>query len=283
MAVQHRVVIVGGGFGGLYAARSFRRAPVQLTLIDRRNFHLFQPLLYEVATAALSPGEITATLRSVLSKQENARVLTGRGCDIDVEGRRVILAEGEVPYDTLILATGGRHGYFGNDAWEALRRASRPSKMRWAFAEMCCPCMSGPSVSRTRSDAARLLTFVVVGGGPTGVEMAGALAELSRYTLRRDFRSFDTAEARVILVEALETILPAYPPDLSEKARSRAERLGVEVWTGVRVTDISSEAVTVQTPDGESVIPARTVIWAAGVQASPLGPCAGGTNGRRAR
>ena len=195
MAERHRVVLVGGGFGGLYAARSLRRAPVQLTLVDRRNFHLFQPLLYEVATAALSPGEIAATLRSVLSKQANARVLMAEVVDVDIERRRVILTEGELPYDTLIVAAGARHAYFGNDAWEAfapgLKTIEDAVGIRKDVLSMYERAEREPDPERRRA----LLTFVVVGGGPTGVEMAGALAELSRYTLRGDFRNFDASRS----------------------------------------------------------------------------------------
>lgn len=272
MANRHHVVIVGGGFGGLYAAQFLRRAPVDVTLIDRRNFHLFQPLLYQVATGGLSPANIAAPLRYVLRKQKNARVLLGEVTTFDADRRRVHLAGGrDVPYDTLIVAAGAGHNYFGNPQWQAhapgLKTVEEATDIRrrvlCAFEEA----EREPDPERVRA----LLTFVVIGAGPTGVELAGALAELSRHSLRHDFRHIDPTAARVILLDAADRVLPAFPPDLSAKARVALERLGVTVRTGVRVADIGPDSVAVSTGNRTETIPTRTTLWAAGVQASPLG------------
>ena len=272
MAAPHRVLILGGGFGGLYAARRLRRAPVQVTLLDRRNFHLFQPLLYQVATGALSPGEIAAPLRSVLSRQKNARVLLGEALDLD-PARRVVIADiGEIPYDTLVVATGSRNFYFGNNQWEenapGLKTIEEATQIRhkilYAF-----------EAAERESDPVKRrewLTFVIVGAGPTGVELAGAIGEISHDTLRHDFRSIQPREARILLLDGTPRVLPTYPEYLSSKAERSLIRIGVQPRTGVFVTGIDEAGVTLRTTDGGTEhIASRTVIWAAGVNASPFG------------
>jgi len=269
--MSHRVVIVGGGFGGLYAAKSLKKAPVEVTLVDRRNFHLFQPLLYQVATGWLSPANISATLRSVLRKQKNTRVLLGEAVDIDVPARRVILSDGALPYDTLIVATGSRHHYFGNDHWEAfapgLKTVEDATEIRRRIFLAFEAAERHPNEERRRA----YLTFVIVGGGPTGVELAGALAEIARDTLRNDFRTIDPAAARILLLEAGERILPTYPPELSAKAEAFLRRQGVTIEAGAAVTDIRADAVVIRRGQAVEKIPCRTAIWAAGVKASFLG------------
>ncbi len=270
--MAHRVVIVGGGFGGLYAARSLKHADVDLTLIDRRNFHLFQPLLYQVATGALSPGEIASPLRYVLNRQKNTKVLLGEVEDLDVTGRTVILKDSSrVPYDTLILATGSTHSYFGHQEWEpfapGLKSVEDATKIRsrllLAFER---------AEKETDSVAQRAeLTFVIVGGGPTGVELAGAIGEISRDTLKKDFRSINPADARIFLIEGADRVLPTYSPKLSRAAEQALIKLGVQVRTSAMATAVDRDGVTVKLKDREMRIEATTVFWAAGVQASPLG------------
>ncbi len=263
------VVIVGAGFGGLYAARALRRAPVRVTLIDRRNHHLFQPLLYQVATAALSPAEIAAPIRHILRKQANASVLLGEVADVTVAERVVVLGNGErVPYDYLILATGAVDQYFGHDDWvdnaPALKKLEDAVEIRRRFLLGFEAAEQEPDPETTRA----LMTFVVVGGGPTGVEMAGSFAEVARHTLTDgDFRRIDPASSRVLLLEGGPRVLSTYPESLSEKARKQLERLGVEVRLNAMVTRIGPDAVWV----GEERIPTRNVVWSAGVAASPLG------------
>jgi NADH dehydrogenase len=267
---SHRVVIVGGGFGGLNAARELGRDPrVAVTLLDRRNFHLFQPLLYQVATGALSPGDIAQPLRSVLRRNRNTTVLLGEAVGVDVEQRRVLMSDGgPIPYDTLVVATGARHSYFGRDDWAAhapgLKSIDDATEIRRRIL------IAFEAAEREQNPERRheWMTFVVVGGGPTGVELAGALGEISNDTLRRDFRSIHPPDARIILVEALDRVLPPYPPDRSASAQRQLERLGVEVRTRTRVVHIDERSVRVQVGDAQEEIPARTVLWAAGVQAS---------------
>lgn len=265
-----RVVIIGGGFGGLYAARSLKRAPVQVTLIDRRNFHLFQPLLYQVATGGLSPGEIASPLRSVVSRQRNTTVLLGEVVDVDVEKRIVRLSDGEVPYDELIVATGATHHYFGHDEWAAqapgLKTIEDATEIRRRILLAFETAEREPDP--VRRDA--WLTFAVIGAGPTGVELAGALSEIANDTLRNDFRAIHPTDARILLIEAADRVLPAYAPDLSEKARSALERLGVSVRLRTSVSAIDAHGVTASADGHHEQIPTRTVLWAAGVQASPL-------------
>ena len=271
---RHRVVIVGGGFGGLYAARGLGHDDrVDLTLVDRRNFHLFQPLLYQVATGALAAGEIAQPLRSILRRNRNTTVLLGEAVGIDPARRELLMSDGgPIPYDTLVVATGARHSYFGHDGWATyapgLKSIDDATEIRRRI-------LIAFEAAEREHDAARRaewMTFVIVGGGPTGVELAGALGEIANDTLRNDFRSIDPRDARIILVEAMDRILPPYPPDRSASAKRQLERLGVTVRTKTRVTDIGEGFVKVAGADGaEESIPARTVLWAAGVLASAFG------------
>ncbi|HSK28709.1 MAG TPA: NAD(P)/FAD-dependent oxidoreductase [Candidatus Limnocylindria bacterium] len=271
MENRDRVVIIGAGFGGLAAAQSLRTAPVAVTLIDRRNFHLFQPLLYQVATGWLSPANIATTLRAALKHQNNVRVLLAEAIGIDIERRQVLLSDGEIGYDTLVLATGSHHHYFGNDRW---REFAPGLKTIEDATEIRRRIFLAFETAERESDASKLealLTFAIVGGGPTGVELAGALGEIAHDTLKHDFRSIDPAQTRILLIEGGERILPTYPAELSEKASAALMKLGVTVRTSAPVSDISAEAVTIKRENAAERIPCRTVIWAAGVQASPLG------------
>jgi NADH dehydrogenase len=268
---MHRVVILGGGFGGLCTARALRRAPVQVTLLDRRNFHLFQPLLYQVATGGLSPANIATPLRNILKRQPNARVLLGEAMGLDPHGRRVILSDGEVSYDTLVVALGSSHHYFGKEGWSRLAPGLKTIEDAIDIRRRILVAFER---AERESDPARirsLLTFVVVGGGPTGVELAGALGEIARDTLSHEFRSIDPSNARILLLEGSPRLLSAYPSDLSGSAVRSLQRLGVEVRTGTIVTDIQPGAVTIRAGEQVERIPASTVLWAAGVQASSFG------------
>jgi len=266
---EHRphVVILGGGFAGLTCARALRGAPVRITLVDRSNHHLFQPLLYQVATASLSPAEIASPIRSILRRQSNVQVWLGEVEDVDVERRSVRLRDGALSYDYLVVATGATHAYFGHDEWAphapGLKTVDDALEIRRRFL------LAFEAAEREADPAARrrLLTFVIVGGGPTGVELAGAMAEIARQVMPRDFRSIDTTTTRILLLEGGPRILGAYPPVLSEQARRQLERLGVEVRTGALVTGIEPVEVRI----GEERIEAGNVFWAAGVAASPLG------------
>ncbi len=262
------VVVIGGGFAGLYAARGLGRKDVRVVLIDRLNYHLFQPLLYQVATAALSPGEIAEPLRAILRKYRSVEVLLGEVEHIDVQARRVKLEDGdEVAYDYLVLATGAGHSYFGHPEWEpyapGLKSLADALEIRRRVF------LAFERAEREEDPARRqaLLTFVIVGAGPTSVELAGAIAEIARHTVSRDFRHFDPRQARVIVVERGGRVLESYPKDLSQKAQRVLENLGVEVRTGQSVTDIQADHVLV----GGDKIPAYTTLWAAGVASSPLG------------
>jgi NADH dehydrogenase len=265
--VLPHIVIIGGGFGGLSAARALANADVRVTLIDRRNHHVFQPLLYQVATATLSPGDIAAPIRWILRRVSNARVLMADAVRIDVDARRVELADGgALDYDWLIVATGSHHAYFGHSDWE--RHAPGLKTLEDAIAIRRRILIAFERAER-EEDARRqreLLTFVLVGGGPTGVELAGTLAEIARQTLRDEFRSIDTARAKIVLVEAGPTILPTFPEKLRNAARRALQRLGVEVREGTAVTEVDAHGVTA----GAERIDAGTVLWAAGVSASSL-------------
>ncbi len=271
---KEQIVIVGGGFGGLYATKAMAGAPVAITLIDRRNFHLFQPLLYQVATGGLSPEDIASPLRAALKDQKNARFLTGQVIDIDPERKVVILEDGdEVAYDALVVATGASHHYFGRDAeWQ--ERAPGLKTIEDAVRIRRRVLLAFEAAERETDPARRraLLTFVIVGGGPTGVELAGALGELARHTMRGEFRAIDPAEARITLVEGLDRILSAYPPDLSAVAAESLRDLGVTVQTNTLVTEIADDYVLVRdtTTHEQTLIPTYTVLWGAGVKASPL-------------
>ena len=271
MADAHKVVIIGGGFGGLTAAQSLKNASVQVTLVDRCNYHLFQPLLYQVATGSLSPANVAGPLRQVLRKQENAQVLLGEAVHIDAANRRVLLSDGALDYDTLIVATGATHSYFGHDEWEqfapGLKNLDDATAMRGRI-------LLAFEAAEREHDPEKLrawMTFVIVGGGPTGAELAGALGEIAHDTLRHDFRAIDPSQTRIILVEGTDRALPSYPPKLSQAAQKMLQRLGVTVRTGAMVTDIRAHGVTIRVGDHDEIIPTRTVLWAAGVLASPLG------------
>ena len=270
--MKHRVVILGGGFGGLYAAQSLKKADVDITLIDRRNFHLFQPLLYQVATGALSPGEIAAPLRYVLNRQQNTRVILGEAIDIHVTEREVVLKDdSHVPYDTLIVATGATHHYFGKPEWAAFAPGLKTIEDATEIRTRILLAFERAEKETNAEDRRANLAFVVVGGGPTGVELAGALGEISRDTLRKDFRSINPAEANIFLIEGESRLLPPWPPELSVAAENSLIRLGVQTRTNTKVTGIDEDGVTLQKGETKTWIHAKTVLWAAGVQASPLG------------
>jgi NADH:quinone reductase (non-electrogenic) len=273
-----RVVVVGGGFGGLQAVAKLRRAPVEITLVDRRNFHLFQPLTYQVATGALSPGEIAYPLRAIFKRHRNVRVLMAEVADFDLEAREVQLrsvadipAPRTLPYDTLIVAGGSQYSYFGHDEW---RRYAIEVKSLESAIEARSRLLAAFEAAEMAPDPAvreAWLTFVVVGAGPTGVEMAGQIGELARDTLRRDFRAIDPRSGRILLVEAADRVLTAFPPSLSAKATRSLQGLGVTVLTGQTVVGVDADGVTIASASGKSErIPSRTVIWAAGVMASSL-------------
>ncbi len=271
MVSQHQVVIVGGGFGGLSAALTLKRAPVQVTLLDRCNYHLFQPLLYQVATGTLSPANIASPLRNILKRHKNTRVLLAEATRIDAANRRVILSDGSVEYDSLIVSTGSSHQYFGHDEWEhfapGLKTIEDATDMRRRILLAFETAEREPDPEKLRA----WMTFVIVGGGPTGAELAGALGEIANDTLRRDFRNIDPSKARIILVEGTDRVLPVYPPKLSASARRMIEHLGVTVRTSAIVTNVDGESVTVREGDRTETIPTRTILWAAGVLGSPLG------------
>jgi NADH:ubiquinone reductase (H+-translocating) len=271
MTTRQRVVILGGGFGGLSAARKLKSAPVDVTLIDRCNYHLFQPLLYQVATGSLSPANISGPLRQVLKHNKNTTVLLGEAVDIDPANHQVILSDGAVGYDTLIVATGSSHQYFGHDEWEKFAPGLKTIE---DATDMRARILLAFEAAERETDPEKLkewMTFVIVGAGPTGAELAGALGEIANDTLTHDFRRITPSEAQIILVEGTDRVLPSYPPKLSEAARKMLERLKVTVRTGAMVTDVKAHAVTIKCGDHTEIIPTRTVLWAAGVLASPLG------------
>jgi NADH dehydrogenase len=262
-----QVIIIGAGFGGLQAAKKLARKRVRVTVIDRTNYHLFQPLLYQVATAALSPADIAAPVRAVLSKSTNVEVILAEVQSVDVDAKKVKTADLEFDYDYLILATGARHSYFGHNDWEQL--APGLKSLEDAIELRRRILMAFEYAEKTNDEAARkaAMTFVIIGGGPTGVEMAGAIAEISRYTLAKDFRHIDPSRARVILIEGESRLLSAFPEDLSQSAQKQLTDLGVDVRTGVRATNINEAGVQL----GDEFIPCRVKIWAAGNTASFVG------------
>jgi NADH dehydrogenase len=272
---REQIVIIGGGFGGLYTAKALATAPAAVTLIDRRNFHLFQPLLYQVATGGLSPEDIASPLRGVLKNQKNTRVITGQVIDIDPARKALILEDGdEVAYDTLIVATGASHHYFGRDQeWQdvapGLKTIEDAVRIRRRVLLAFEAAEREPDPERRRA----LLNFVIVGGGPTGVELAGALGELAQHTMRGEFRNFDPSDAHIILVEGMDRILTSYPAELSAVAAASLEQLGVTVQTHKLVTEIAEDYVLVRDTqtNEQTVIPTHTVLWGAGVKGSPLG------------
>jgi NADH dehydrogenase len=263
MARPH-IVIVGAGFGGLSAAHALAGAPADVTVVDRRNYHLFQPLLYQVATAGLSPAQIASPIRAILRRAANVQVLLGRVIGVEKASRTVTLEDRSLTYDILVLATGARHAYFGHDEWESVAPGLKKIDDATAIRRRILTAFENAEASQDHEARRRLLTFVVIGGGPTGVEMAGAIAELARVALRHDFRNIDPREARIVLVEAGPRVLPAFPEKLSEAACRSLQRLGVEVRLGTPVTQCDADGVTI----GEDRLPAATLIWAAGVAAS---------------
>jgi NADH:ubiquinone reductase (H+-translocating) len=279
MAGRHQVVIVGGGFGGLAAAQKLRSADADVTLIDRRNFHLFQPLLYQVATGGLSPANIAAPLRSILRRQKNTTVLLGEVTGFDIPGKAVLVREQRVPFDSLILAAGATNNYFGKPEWEenapGLKTIEEATEIRGRVLS-AFECAERFADAKDRQ---KYLTFVVVGGGATGVEMAGAVAELAHHTLRNDFRTLDPATARIVIVEGHDRVLAPFHPKLSARAEKVLERMGVEVWTSAKVKDIQPDHVMVEKDGQEVRIDSATTLWGAGVRASPLGKMLGDATG----
>ena len=272
MGEKHRVVILGGGFGGLAAAQKLKRAPVEITLIDRRNFHLFQPLLYQVATGSLSPGEIAAPIRGVLSRQKNTSVLLGEAVDVDPQAKRVILRDGAAfEFDSLIVATGTQTSYYGNDSWQEWAPSLKSVEEATAIRHKILYAFERAERAATPEEAGAWLTFVIVGAGATGLELSGALAEIARETLRHDFRRIDPQKARIILMEGAPRVLVPFPEDLSAKAEKLVTGLGVEVLKGVMVTNIDARGVTFKHGDSSDVLAAKTVLWAGGVMATTFG------------
>jgi len=283
VGARPRVVIVGGGFAGLAAAKALRKADAEVVLLDRQNHHLFQPLLYQVATAALSPGNIAAPIRRVLNRQKNTRVILARVTDVDVEAQTVTAGGPRYAYDYLIVAAGAVTNYFGHDEWRDVAPGLKTidealdvrSRLLLAFEQAE---VEGDDEARRAA-----LTFAIVGAGPTGVEMAGAMVEIARTTLRRDFRRIDTEAVRVILVDAMDRVLSTFAPDLSTRARADLEAMGVEVMLETRVVGVDETGLTVQRPSGTERIAANNVIWAAGVKASPCGGLLGAPMDRTGR
>ncbi|MBA4187112.1 MAG: FAD-dependent oxidoreductase [Planctomycetaceae bacterium] len=274
-ATKHKVVIIGGGFGGLLAAQGLDKQPVDVTMIDRRNFHLFQPLLYQVATGGLSPANIASPLRGILRHQRNTRVLLGEVIGFDLTAKHVQLKDGtEVPFDSLIVATGSTHHYFGNDKWEEFAPGLKTIEDATEIRRRVLSAFERAERSTDAAERARLLTFVVVGGGPTGVEMAGAIRELALHTMRYDFRAIDPATCKVIIVEGQNRVLGAFHESLSAKALRALNGMGIEVKLDCHVTEITATSVTVK-PDGGKAEPYKietaNVVWGAGVKGSPLG------------
>jgi NADH dehydrogenase len=275
---RHRVVIVGGGFGGLAAARALGKAPVQVTVVDRRNFHLFQPLLYEVATGSLSPGEIASPLRHVLKHQTNTTVVMAEVTGFDLPARRILLGrqanlaeDGALPYDSLIVAAGVRHSFFGHDEWEEFAPGMKTVEHALRIRGRMLMAFEAAELETDVEQRRAWLNFVVVGAGPTGVELAGQIAEIANYTLRNDFRNIDPRDAKVMLIEAADRVLPPYTPGLSARAERSLRHLGVVPMPNTMVVGMDADSVTVSVHGGPPErIPSRTKIWAAGVQASPL-------------
>lgn len=262
------VVIIGGGFGGLYAARTLAKYPVDITILDKENFHLFQPLLYQVATAALSAGDIASPIRSILRKYKNIRSIMAEVTDIDLAGNRIITRDGDFHYDYLINAAGATGTYFGHDEWEKFAPGLKTLQDALDIRRrIFCAYETAERLPEDSKEREAYLTFICIGGGPTGVEMAGSIVEVGTETLKADFRSIDPRKTRVILLQSGDRILPDYPKDLSDSARRQLLNMGIEVRTHSRVTDINQDGVFV----GETFIPCKTVVWGAGVAASPLG------------
>jgi NADH dehydrogenase len=283
----HRVVVVGGGFGGLQAVMKLRRAPVEVTLVDRRNFHLFQPLTYQVATGALSPGQIAYPLRAVFKRARNVRVVMADVVDFDVDGRELQLgpvdgvpAPDPIGYDTLIVAGGSQYSYFGHDEWSEFAHEVKSLESAIAVRSQILSAFEAAEAEPDPDRRAAWMTFVVVGGGPTGVEISGQIGELSRDTLRHDFREIDPRGGRILLIETADRVLTSFPPSLSEKAARSLRKLGVTPMFGSTVVEVDREGVTVENTGGDrDRIPAQTVVWAAGVSASALASKLSGPTG----
>jgi NADH dehydrogenase len=279
MGDAKKIVIIGGGFGGLWAVRQLARAPVEITLIDRSNHHLFQPLLYQVATAGLAAPSIAAPLRYILRKQRNVTVLMGEVSRIDTAARRVHVDQRAIDYDYLLVASGATHAYFGHDEWERFAPGLKNLDDAFVIRRRILAAFERAEATADTGERTACLTFAVIGGGPTGVELAGTLAEIARHTLANEFRHIDSRKARVLLVEAGPRVLSTFSEDLSAKARAQLERLGVEVLTGAPVTEIGADFLVA----GGQRIPAQTILWAAGVAASSLGTQLGGELDRAGR
>ena len=260
------IVIIGGGFGGLYAARGLRHAEAEITVVDRHNYHLFQPLLYQVATAALNPSDIAAPIRAILRHQKNVSVILGEAVSIDADAKRVQLADGQLTYDFLVVATGATHSYFAHPEWERFAPGLKSIDDALEIRRRVLLAFEAAEREEDPAKQQEWLTFVIIGAGPTGVELAGALSEIARQTMVRDFRRIRSDSARVILVEGKERVLPPYPPTLSASAQKQLEKLGVEVITGAVASEVNDREVRL----GDRIIPTRTVLWGAGVQGSPL-------------
>jgi NADH:quinone reductase (non-electrogenic) len=272
MSNPHRVIILGGGFGGLCAAQKLKRAPVDVTLLDRRNFHLFQPLMYQIATGSLSPGEIAAPLRGVLSRQKNTQVLLGEAADIDPAAKKITLLDGACfQYDSLIVATGSETSYYGNDSWRQWAPSLKSVEEATAIRHKILYAFERAERSTSPEEVRAWLTFVIVGAGATGMELAGALAEIANETLKHDFRHINPQSARIILMEGGPRVLSAYPPDLSAKAEKLVSKLGVDVMKNVMVTNIDGQGVTFRRGEVTEQLPARTVLWAGGVVTNAFG------------
>ncbi|WP_219336109.1 NAD(P)/FAD-dependent oxidoreductase [Chroococcidiopsis thermalis] len=271
MKTPHKVVIVGGGFAGLYAAKALGKSGFDVTLVDKRNFHLFQPLLYQVATGTLSPADISSPLRAILNRQKNTRVLMGEVIDLDPQQQKIILRNGELAYDSLIVATGVSHHYFGNDNWAEVAPGLKTVEDALEMRRRIFLAFEAAEKETDPEKRRAWLTFAIAGGGPTGVELAGAIAELAYSTLKRDFRNIDTKETQILLIEGMDRILPPYDPKLSAQAAHSLERLGVTIKTKTLVTNVTEDAVTIRQGENIESIPARTVLWAAGVKASSMG------------
>lgn len=269
--MMHRVVIIGGGFGGLAAAKALGKKDVTMTLVDRRNIHVFQPLLYQVATGGLSPAEISSPLRGILRRQKNANVLLTEAIGFDVKRRVVQTTDGELEYDSLVVAAGARNSYFGNDQWAEVAPSLKTIEDALEIRRRVLLAFERAELATNKDEQAGWLTFVVIGGGPTGVELAGALSELARDTLRQDFRKIDPRSSRILLVEALDRTLPPFPPRLSARCKQQLEHLGVEVILNTRVTAIDDRGIETSSPRGQERVSSRTVLWAAGVRAETMG------------
>jgi NADH dehydrogenase len=275
-----RVVIIGAGFGGLEAARALARAPAEITLVDRHNHHLFQPLLYQVATAALSPGDIAWPVRTIFRRQRNVRVMMAEVTGIDTAAREVSAGpELRIPYDALVVATGATHSYFGRDEWAPIAPGLKTIEDATDIRRRLLLAFERAELTEDAAERRRLLTFAVIGGGPTGVELAGAMAELARHAMPREFRRIDPAMARIVLIEAGPRLLASFPEELGAKAQQSLERMGVQVLTGTRVTGCGPAGVEC----GEERIAASTIVWAAGVVASPVGAWIGAERDRAGR